>query len=676
MRKILKKWFRCCVAVIMLFATLCACSAFTLTGSAKIKYSGKGEATLTVRSDLDETAFKQSVADYVEGFATQSGESDRVTLKSVKKTDDGYAVQVSFRRIDKVKVMGECFLSKTSAFVEESSETGEMIRGWESGYFATTQNIMYKDTLKQIDIDPAAYADGTVLRKANGDQIDVEELSSYAKKAGENSTVAAFRLLDVSCIESVRVSFPADVLYYAGGDVELIDDNTVEIRPTLIEATIVSTEGGAIDTKTEQIGTIFAYVVYEKGLSPLAIVAIVIGSLLIVGLIVAFLLHIWKLSKNAKKSEKESGSSSVGDEIAPAVSSSCESLEKISSVAPSKAVFDVETSAIERQAAGIKDKEKSCFSAGWEAFCNSRAIVGIKRHKLLYLLLLPAFLFVLIFNYAPMFGLVIAFEDFKLLDGVFGSEFVGMKTFRKILFAESPGVYRVFRNTIYISLIRIATNMPAILAFTLLLNEIKSKKAKSAVQIISYIPNFISWIAVGGMAYNLFSSDGGILNRVLTMISGNEVDIKWYSENKYWWGILAISSLWKGMGWGTLIYMSALGGIDDELYDACTIDGGGRFRQAMTVTLPGIMSVVMLQLIMDVSSIMGDNYEQIIAMINGSQALTETTNVIGTVAFNSVLGGSGYTGATAYGLIQGVIGLVLVLFTNRIVKKTDNEGIL
>ena len=193
------------------------------------------------------------------------------------------------------------------------------------------------------------------------------------------------------------------------------------------------------------------------------------------------------------------------------------------------------------------------------------------------------------------------------------------------------------------------------------------------IQTISYIPNFISWIAVGGMAFNLLGENGA-LNAMLIKLLGHSFDF--YGEPSYWWGILAASSLWKGMGWGTLIYMSALGGISDELYDACTIDGGGRFRQAITVTIPGVMNVIMLQLILDISSIMGDNYEQIIAMTRSLDILNSTTNVVGTLAYSSVLGGGGFSTATACGLIQGVIGLILVIFTNRIVKKTDNEGIL
>ena len=175
------------------------------------------------------------------------------------------------------------------------------------------------------------------------------------------------------------------------------------------------------------------------------------------------------------------------------------------------------------------------------------------------------------------------------------------------------------------------------------------------------------------MAFNLLGENGA-LNAMLNSLLGHSFDF--YGNPDYWWGILAASSLWKGLGWGTLIYMSALGSISDELYDACTIDGGGRFRQAITVTLPGVMNVIMLQLILDISSIMGDNYEQIIAMTRGLDILHSTTNVVGTLAYGSVLGGSGFSLATACGLIQGVIGLILVIFTNRIVKKTDNEGIL
>lgn len=664
----LKKLFKYLAASVFAALIFVCFSGFTLTGSAKIRYSGKGTAAFSVVSDAAEREFRQAAQDYVDGFTVRSGESDMITLEDVTKTENGYNVEVSFRRLDKVKAMGEFFLQKTSSFVPETSETGEMIRNWEAGMFAVTETIYYKSVAKSVDIDVTTVADGLRLYTAGGKEISVDELDAYAAGAGDKSTAAAFCLLDVGCVESVTVSFPADIAYYAGGDMRLVNKNTVEMRPVFIEAEITSTEGNMIP-ETKDIGTIFGYVIYEKGMSPAAICGIVAACVILGGLLAAFFVYLVKLGKN----------------VAPAVANgavrSVPCGAKINGAAGGGAAVAL-TSATEISAASAAQAEmrtvrgvkgQSVLARGWKKFLKGDFCTGIRQHKLLYLLLLPAFLYVLIFCYLPMFGLVIAFQDYKILDGVFGSEFIGMKSFRKIFYAQNRGTYRMFRNTIYISLIRIGTNFPLILVFTLLLNEVKNRRAKGVIQTISYIPNFISWIAVGGMAFNLLG-ENGTLNAIFVKTLGHSFDF--YGEPDYWWWILAASSLWKGMGWGTLIYMSALGSISDELYDACTIDGGGRFRQALTVTIPGVMNVMMLQLILDISSIMGDNYEQIIAMTRSLDILNPTTSVVGTLAYGSVLGGGGFSGATACGLIQGVIGLILVIFTNRLVKKTDNEGIL
>ncbi len=663
----LKKLFKYLAASVFAALIFVCFSGFTLTGSAKIRYSGKGTAAFSVISDAAEQEFRQAVQDYVDGFTVRSGESDMITLEDVTKTENGYSVEVSFRRLDKVKAMGEFFLQKTSSFVPETSETGEMIRNWEAGMFAVTETIYYKSVAKSVDIDVTTVADGLRLYTAGGKEIAVDELDAYAAGAGDKSTAAAFCLLDVGCVESVTVSFPADIAYYAGGDMRLVNKNTVEMRPVFIEAEITSTEGNMIP-ETKDIGTIFGYVIYEKGLSPAAICGIVAACMILGGLLAAFFVYLVKLGRNVAPAAANGAVRSVpcgakngaaGGGAAVALTSATE----ISAASAAQAEM--------RTVRGVK--EQSVLARGWKKFLKGDFCTGIRQHKLLYLLLLPAFLYVLIFCYLPMFGLVIAFQDYKILDGVFGSEFIGMKTFRKIFYAQIRGSYRMFRNTIYISLIRIGTNFPLILVFTLLLNEVKNRRAKGVIQTISYIPNFISWIAVGGMAFNLLG-ENGTLNAIFVKTLGHSFDF--YGEPDYWWWILAASSLWKGMGWGTLIYMSALGSISDELYDACTIDGGGRFRQAFTVTIPGVMNVMMLQLILDISSIMGDNYEQIIAMTRSLDILYPTTSVVGTLAYSSVLGGGGYSIATACGLIQGVIGLILVIFTNRIVKKTDNEGIL
>lgn len=659
----LKKLFKYLAASVFAALIFVCFSGFTLTGSAKIRYSGKGTAAFSVISDAAEQEFRQAAQDYVDGFTVRSGESDMITLEDVTKTKNGYNVEVSFRRLDKVKAMGEFFLQKTSSFVPETSETGEMIRNWEAGMFAVTETIYYKSVAKSVDIDVTTVADGLRLYTAGGKEIAVDELDAYAAGAGDKSTAAAFCLLDVGCVESVTVSFPADIAYYAGGDMRLVNKNTVEMRPVFIEAEITSTEGNMIP-ETKDVGTIFGYVIYEKGLSPAAICGIVAACVILGGLLAAFFVYLVKLGKNVAPFAANGARGNVpGGNACGGAAVALTSATEISAASAAQAEM--------RTVRGVK--EQSVLARGWKKFLKGDFCTGIRQHKLLYLLLLPAFLYVLIFCYLPMFGLVIAFQDYKILDGVFGSEFIGMKTFRKIFYAQIRGSYRMFRNTIYISLIRIGTNFPLILVFTLLLNEVKNRRAKGVIQTISYIPNFISWIAVGGMAFNLLG-ENGTLNAIFVKTLGHSFDF--YGEPDYWWWILAASSLWKGMGWGTLIYMSALGSISDELYDACTIDGGGRFRQAFTVTIPGVMNVMMLQLILDISSIMGDNYEQIIAMTRSLDILYPTTSVVGTLAYNSVLGGGGFSIATACGLIQGVIGLILVIFTNRIVKKTDNEGIL
>lgn len=661
----LKKLFKYLAASVFAALIFVCFSGFTLTGSAKIRYSGKGTAAFSVISDAAEQEFRQAAQDYVDGFTVRSGESDMITLEDVTKTENGYKVEVSFRRLDKVKAMGEFFLQKTSSFVPETSETGEMIRNWEAGMFAVTETIYYKSVAKSVDIDVTTVADGLRLYTAGGKEIAVDELDAYAAGAGDKSTAAAFCLLDVGCVESVTVSFPADIAYYAGGNMRLVNKNTVEMRPVFIEAEITSTEGNMIP-ETKDVGTIFGYVIYEKGLSPAAICGIVAACVILGGLLAAFFVYLVKLGKNVAPFAANGARGNVpgGNACGGATANvALTSATEISAASAAQAEM--------RTVRGVK--EQSVLARGWKKFLKGDFCTGIRQHKLLYLLLLPAFLYVLIFCYLPMFGLVIAFQDYKILDGVFGSEFIGMKTFRKIFYAQIRGLYRMFRNTIYISLIRIGTNFPLILVFTLLLNEVKNRRAKGVIQTISYIPNFISWIAVGGMAFNLLG-ENGTLNAIFVKTLGHSFDF--YGEPDYWWWILAASSLWKGMGWGTLIYMSALGSISDELYDACTIDGGGRFRQAFTVTIPGVMNVMMLQLILDISSIMGDNYEQIIAMTRSLDILYPTTSVVGTLAYNSVLGGGGFSIATACGLIQGVIGLILVIFTNRIVKKTDNEGIL
>ena len=293
------------------------------------------------------------------------------------------------------------------------------------------------------------------------------------------------------------------------------------------------------------------------------------------------------------------------------------------------------------------------------------------KFRYLFVLLVPALILLIIFRYMPMAWLGAGFMEYDLLEGL-NSEWVGLKYFKSIFMAQNtPEMYRIFRNTIFISVIRIASNIPFILFLAMVINSMKSKRPKTIFQSLSLIPYFLSWVAVGGLFYSLLNSESGLVNRLLGLT------IDWYHTPDPWWALLSLSSLWKGMGWSAIVYIAAMCSIDPEQYEAARIDGCGPIRQAFTVTLPGIMGVVCLQLILDTANIMRDNYDQIFAMINGQTigAIQETVDVVGRISFTSLRDGN-FGSATAIGLIQGVIGCALVMLTNAIVKKTDNEGIM
>ena len=305
-----------------------------------------------------------------------------------------------------------------------------------------------------------------------------------------------------------------------------------------------------------------------------------------------------------------------------------------------------------------------------KVFCM-KTFRRIFKFRYLFILLVPALVLLVIFRYMPMAWLSAGFMEYDLLEGL-NSEWVGLKYFKSIFLAtNTPEMYRIFRNTIFISVIRIASNIPFILFLAMVINGMKRKRPKTIFQSLSLIPYFLSWVAVGGLFYSLLNSESGLINRLLGL------SFDWYHTPDPWWMLLSLSSLWKGMGWSAIIYIAAMCSIDPEQYEAARIDGCGPIRQAFTVTLPGIMGVVCLQLILDTANIMRDNYDQIFAMINGQTigTIQETVDVVGRISFTSLRDGN-FGSATAIGLIQGVIGCGLVILTNSIVKKTDNEGIM
>ena len=609
------------------------------TGEASIKHNGEVSAVFHIQSDETREQFVKRLDRTIRGYNDNSGDDDFIKVVEVVNTENGYSVEIKTRRIDKVKAMGDFDWKPLSAFASYA-DSCKIIENYEKGNWRNTWSVYYEGMAGRVQLNKNGVGQTKIqLLNKDGESQKAEELLDSAKTAKDSEKLFLFRMVDVGNITSIKITFPGEIKYYAGNNVVLIDDSTLEIKPTEVQAASLVRYKVEMDDSGEEvikdeiladvpINVMLGYVVYEQSMSPTTIIAIIVG---VVAAIVCILILIrFLILKGRREREEQKGKINAFHDLAVGI---------------------------------------SCVFHG-------KAWKNIVKSRWLYLIILPAFVLVGIFCYLPMFGVLIAFQDYNLLEGFLGSEWIGLKAFEQVFVDPTTANYMSVRNTIYIAIIRIVSNFPLILIFSLLINEIRRKKARSAIQAISYVPYFISWIAVGGLANNLFTQNGGLLNSLLNAF-GQE-GIAWYNESSYWWVILAISSLWKGMGWSTLIYISAMGTIDDELYDACRIDGGGRFRQMTTVTLPGISSVITLQLLLDVGSLVRDNADQIMAMTNGSPALDRTTMVIGTSLINTItgVGGGSYATATALGITQGIVGLILVLITNRVIKKTEHEGLI
>jgi len=288
------------------------------------------------------------------------------------------------------------------------------------------------------------------------------------------------------------------------------------------------------------------------------------------------------------------------------------------------------------------------------------------RH--LYILLLPTVLGYLIFNYAPMCGLVIAFQKFSLIKGVFGSQFVGLDNFVKFLTA--PNFWQVFQNTLSINLMSLVFGFPAPIIFALLLNEVRNTSFKKAVQTITYMPHFISTVVICSMILTFVSSDG-LINTLRGIFGGKE--ISFMSHPQYFQPIYIISGIWQGLGWSSIIYIAALSGVDQQLYEAAKIDGAGRWKQLWNVTLPGIMPTIMILLIMNIGHLMSMGYEKVLLLYNS--AIYSKADVISTFVYRRGLLNAEYSFSAAVGLFNSVINFTLLMIANFISKKTTENAL-
>lgn len=292
----------------------------------------------------------------------------------------------------------------------------------------------------------------------------------------------------------------------------------------------------------------------------------------------------------------------------------------------------------------------------------------LKKEWRLYSFLIIPILYFVIFKYIPMFGNVIAFRKYSGGVNIFGEKWVGLRYFKQFL--RDPSFWRAFRNTLFLSVSYLIVRFPLTLIFALLLNEIRNIKWKKFVQTVSYLPHFISMVIIAGMIKEVVSLSGPV-NTLLSSLGMEK--ISFIQEASWFPPIYIVSGIWQALGWGTILYLAAMTGINTELYEAARVDGANRFRQALHVTIPGILPTIVTLLILDIGGIMGSNFEKIILLYLPSTY--ETADVISTLVYRMGISGGNFSYATAVGLFEGIIGLILVTAANFVSKKITESSL-
>lgn len=298
-----------------------------------------------------------------------------------------------------------------------------------------------------------------------------------------------------------------------------------------------------------------------------------------------------------------------------------------------------------------------------------RNLMGMKRNKMLYLMILPGLLYFILFKYLPMAGLVIAFQDYQSYLGITGSPWVGFKHFIR-LFTE-PTFFMLLKNTLILFALNIVIFFPLPIILALMLNEVKNKYFKNTIQTIIYIPHFMSWVIIVSISYVFFTVDGGVLNEVIAGLGGEKIS---FLTSPEWLRTMYIGQIiWKELGWSTIIYLAAITVVDSQLYEAAGMDGAGRFRKTWHVTLPAIRPVIITLLILKIGSTLDLGFEHMYLLLNSLNR--EVAEIFDTYIYTAGLKNGQFSFSTTVGLFKGVVGLILVVGSNKLAKKLGEDGV-
>lgn len=293
----------------------------------------------------------------------------------------------------------------------------------------------------------------------------------------------------------------------------------------------------------------------------------------------------------------------------------------------------------------------------------------LRRDPYLYLLALPGVLFFLIFKYVPMWGVLMAFQNYSPFAGITGSPWVGLEHFRT--FFDTPDFGLLLRNTLAINLLNLVFFFPLPIVLALMLNELRNVVYKRFIQTVLYLPHFLSWVIIIGLTFTLLGKGEGLVNHLLEAAGYERIDF--LTNPHVFWVLVTGQSMWKEAGWGTIVFLAAIAGVDPQIYEAARMDGAGRFRQMWHVTLPALRNVIVVLLILRLGDIMDVGFEQLFLLYNG--AVSEVAEVFDTYVYRIGIQRGQFSYSTAIGLFKSIVGLILVLGSNKLAKKLGQGGI-
>lgn len=290
-------------------------------------------------------------------------------------------------------------------------------------------------------------------------------------------------------------------------------------------------------------------------------------------------------------------------------------------------------------------------------------------------MILPGIAFLLLFSYVPMAGVLLAFKEYDIFQGMIDSPWVGLRQFRMLL--DSPDFPMIIRNTLVIALLKLVFIFPAPIVLALMLNEVKKLAFKRVVQTLTYLPHFISWVIVSGLVFSVLSVESGSLNIALQKLALVDKPVNWLSLPEYFYSILISAGVWKEVGFGSIVYLAAIVGVNPHLYEAAAIDGAGRMKQIVTVTLPTIAPVITIFLILHIGNLLNAGFEDILALTNGGKnsVLRSVSEVIDTYVYNVGVNEQRYSFATAAGLFKSVVNILLLWGANTLTRRIGGASL-